>query len=377
MKIFKFSHMLPQLPNLLFRSRLKFRFELLPFEARRIRWKKKWNFVVAGLNQFFLPARPFGYPVIAQVEPTNICNLACPLCVSGTQDDSRPKAMLPMDTFQRFIDQVGDYLLLVVFWIWGEPFLHPQLCDMIAYASQRGVLVHGSTNGNVAFSAERAEQIVASGLSSLVFAIDGAFPETYSQYRRGGRLDLVQDNIRSLVAARKKLGSISPLITVRFVVMSQNESELPLVEEMARNLGADFFLIKSVDLPETAGAQLDRRFRPENESYRRYEYVPGSYIRKPRAFACMRPWKRITLDAQGVVISCEMDFNNSHPFARLDGRRSVLSAWKSDAAAAFRRRFHLGDNDSAHCRTCTYKGMVNEECNLAATDLRSRVQRDG
>lgn len=375
MKIFKFSQVLPQLPNLLFRSRLKFRFELLPFEARRIGWKKKWNFVVAGLNQFFLPARPFGHPVIAQVEPTNMCNLSCPLCVSATHNGSRPEAMLSLETFRRFIDEVGDCLLLLILWNWGEPFLHPQICDMIAYASRRGILVHSSTNGNVVFSAEKAEQIVASGLSSLIFAIDGATPETYSRYRQGGRLDKVQENIRSVVRARKKLGSRLPLITVRFVVMRQNESELPLVEEMARNLGADFFVIKSVDLPKTTGVELDQRFRPENEKYRRYEYVPDSYIRKARAFTCMRPWKRITLDAQGVIISCEMDFRNSHPFARLDGRSSALSGWKSPAAAAFRRRFRLGNNDAVHCRTCTYKGMVNEQCNLEARKLGPRAEQ--
>ena len=78
MKIFSIRDVVPQLPNIFFRRRMKFYFELLPFEVKGLSARKIRNFFLAGLNQFFLPFKPFGYPVIAQVEPTNFCNLSSP-----------------------------------------------------------------------------------------------------------------------------------------------------------------------------------------------------------------------------------------------------------------------------------------------------------
>ncbi len=51
MKIFKYKQVLPQLPNLLLRGRMNFKFELLPFTVTGISWKKRWNFLVAGVIQ--------------------------------------------------------------------------------------------------------------------------------------------------------------------------------------------------------------------------------------------------------------------------------------------------------------------------------------
>ena len=205
MKIFKFSKILPQIPNLLFRKRLNFEFELLPFEANNLTIKKRLNFFIAGLNQFLLPSHPLGYPVVAQIEPTNFCNLSCPLCLTTSENQSRPRASLSYGTFKNFIDQVGDYLLLIVLWNWGEPFLNPDIFKMISYAKSKNILIHSSTNGNVQFSEEKAERLVKSGLDSLIFAVDGTTQKTYSKYRKGGNLELVLANIRTIVKIKKIL----------------------------------------------------------------------------------------------------------------------------------------------------------------------------
>ncbi len=369
MKIFNIGDVLPQLPNLLFRDRMSFRFERLPFEVRKLGWRKKWNFVLAGLNQYLLPERPFGKPVFAQIEPANICNLKCPLCMSASLVPSRPRALLSEEHFRRVIDELSDSLLLIVLWNWGEPFLNPRLCEMIGYATSRNILVHTSTNGNVPFDDEFCERIIDSKLQSLVFAIDGATQETYSKYRAGGELERVKQNLRNLVAARKRRRVNHPMLTVRFVAMQPNEAELDAVRELSRELGADYFAVKSVDMPEARGQQLDQKFRPEEDGFRRYEYEKDSYQRARRAFECMRPHKRLTLDAQGVVVSCEYDYKNSYPFGNLSETASIVEIWKSQAAALFRRNFHRGHNQYSHCETCTYKNSRSDDCTLFAEPL--------
>ncbi len=368
-RIITFTDMLPQLPRLLLRGDLHFRFEKVPYSVTGISWRKRLNFVVAALNQIVRLPRPLGRPVIAQVEPANVCNLACPLCFTASLNDSRPPAMLTVDTFRRFIDELGDTLLLIVLWNWGEPFLNPELPRLIEYAAARGVIVHCSTNGNVDFSPEMAERIVRSGLGSLVFAIDGACEETYRAYRVGGSLARVKANLAAVAAARRRLGAATPRLIVRFVAMRHNEAEMAAVERLAIELGADFFSVKSVDMPPALGDELDRSFAPADTRFRRYEYEGGSYRRRKRRFVCVRPWKRITMESSGHVLSCEYDYRNRHTFGRV-GDMSALAAWKSAEARRFRRLFQDGHNDDFyHCRACTYKGMRSEDCVLEVREL--------
>jgi radical SAM protein with 4Fe4S-binding SPASM domain len=371
MKIFKIFDVLPQIPNILFRGRFKFKFEHLPFEARGITWKKKLNFLIAGLNQYFLPSRPLGHPAIAQVEPSNICNLECPLCLTASVTQSRPPALLPFDTFKKLIDDVGDYLLLLILWNWGEPFLNPDIFKMIAYAATKNIIVYTSTNGNVAFDGNTADQLVESGLAGLVFGVDGATPETYSSYRKKGDLERVKENIRTLVRAKKRKNSPTPIISFRFVAMQHNEAELPLAEKMAGELGADFFSIKTVDMPPVLGKNLDQTYRPRKKKYRRYDYIDNTYVREKKPFQCMRPWKRVTLDSSGEIISCEYDYKNLHSFGNIGNGQLPMEVWKNKHSREFRRLFHKGHNAFYHCKSCTYKDLRMEDCIFGAYPTRS------
>lgn len=372
MNIFKLKDVAPQIPNILFNNSFNFHFEKLPFEATNITLKKKINFFLAGMNQYLLPDKPLGRPVIIQVEPSNVCNLGCTLCLSATHNKSRKPALLKFEAFQKLMDEIGDTVLLMIFWNWGEPFLNPDAIRMIEYATSKGVLVHTSTNGNIVFNDETADQIVKSRLTSIIFAIDGATQETYSIYRVDGNLERVKQNVRTLISARERAHSRFPMVTVRFVAMQPNEKELNLVEQLAVELGADNFAVKSVDMPPSIGNHLDEKFRPEQNSLRRYEYADGTFNHVSRPFECMRPWKRLTLDALGEVIPCEYDYKDGHSFGNITGSSSVLDTWKSAIGAKFRATFNRGYNDSYLCKDCTYKNLVGEDCILSVKPLRDR-----
>ena len=234
---------------------------------------------------------------------------------------------------------------------------------MIAYAKARGIVVHTSTNGNVLFDEARVEALVDSGLDSLVVAVDGASQEIYEKYRQGGRLDRVILNIQNILRVRSSKGHTTPRINMRFVVMRHNEAELPAVRALAAKLGVDFFTLKTVDMHPDEGFELDKTYAPEKTGYRRYDYDKNTFTRKERPFVCMRPWKRVTLEASGEVIACEYDYKNEHSFGNI-GPMGMLNAWKSKAAENFRRVFNLGHNGFNLCRNCTYKNSIADDCTI-------------
>lgn len=361
MKIFEFRDILPQLPDIFLRRRIKFRFELIPYQADNLSFKKIKNFVLAGMNQFVLPSKPFGYPAIAQVEPANFCNLSCPLCLT-TETSARPRSLLPFESFKQFIDEVGDYILLIILWNWGEPFLNPDIFRMIKYAKSKNIILHSSTNGNVKFDKGKAEKLVDSGLDSLVFAVDGVNQGTYSTYRKGGDLETVLWNIKEVVRIKRRKNVRHPCLIMRFVVMKHNEKEIDSVKKLAKDLEVDFLTFKTVDLPPECGNDLDSSYAPEDKKYQRYEYTSGSYDRKQKPFTCMRPWKRITLDALGEIIPCEYEYKNVLSFGNVSNGKSSVSIWKSKKAQHFRDKFNLGNNEFYLCKNCTYKDRVADDC---------------
>jgi MoaA/NifB/PqqE/SkfB family radical SAM enzyme len=371
MNIFEFRRILPEIPRIFFKRSFRFEFEKIPMEARELSLRKIVNLFVSGLNRFLLPNAPLGIPVTAQVEPTNICNLRCPLCATHFEDADRPRTMLPFETFRSFIDELGGSLLLIVMWCWGEPLLNPDIYRMIRYARDHGVLCHLSSNMNVPLTDEQARSLVASGLESLVVAADAVSQHTYQAYRVGGSIDQVVENTRKIVTAKKALQSETPKVTLRAVAMRHNEAEIPKLAEMAEELGVDYFSVKSTFLPATVKSEVRRRFAPKTVDLQRYR--SGSRrtgIPSRSRFKCVRPWKRLTLLATGEVVPCEFDYRALYPFGRANRSVSFTNTWKSGRGRAFRAIFNWGRNNYYFCKICPYKENRVKDCVLDLCPVR-------
>ena len=98
---------------------------------------------------------------------------------------------------------------------------------MIAYAGQKGIKTISSSNGHLFALQDKADNVIRSGLDTLIFAVDGITQATYERYRQGGKLDLALEGMRMVVARKKALGSKTPLVNFRFIVMRHNEHEIP------------------------------------------------------------------------------------------------------------------------------------------------------
>lgn len=83
------------------------------------------------------------------------------------------------------------------------------------------------------------EELVLSGLDYLILSIDGATENTYSRFRRGGDFNLVIDNVKRLVAAKKRLKSYTPLLDWQFLVFQHNIHEIELAKELTYSIGVN------------------------------------------------------------------------------------------------------------------------------------------
>ncbi len=221
-------------------------------------------------------------PLNIFLDPTNVCPLKCPLCPTGLGLVDKPKGKLDSDLFKKLMTEIGDELFFIDFYNWGEPLANKEvLLECLRMATDKGVISTISTTLSLPLSEEYIEQLVKSGLSKMIVSLDGASAETYATYRRGGNFDLALENMKRLVAAKKKLCSKTPLIDWQFLVFRFNEHEMERAREMAKEIGVDDILFEppSIELdvypiPEPLAREM-ANWHPSNPEYNLY-YDPDN-----------------------------------------------------------------------------------------------------
>jgi len=136
--------------------------------ARVFSWKRLVNFfaVLASMGLSWMARRPivWGRPFMLMVEPTNFCNLKCPLCPSGNGQMRRARGTMGLEDFKKLVDELGDEVFMMMLWNQGEPYINKCFNQMVRYASDRGIFTFTSTNGHFVRSPQQAQAIVESGL---------------------------------------------------------------------------------------------------------------------------------------------------------------------------------------------------------------------
>jgi radical SAM protein with 4Fe4S-binding SPASM domain len=324
--------------------------ENIRFIRKSLTWKRFWNAVKAYSGYFLskLLKKPFawGYPPILMIEPTNICNLHCPMCPSGNGTLKREKGYMEFSLFQKIIDEIAPYSLMVILWNQGEPFLNKDFVKMVKYASDAKLFTLVSTNANTDLN---GQQIVNSGLDSLIVSADGTTQEVYNKYRRNGKLEKVIENVKNIVAVKKKLKSRSPLIRWQFIVMKHNEHQIEAMKKLGSSLEVDNLELKSAQVYSKEDIQ---NFLPQNPKYRRYKVSGEAFeLKYGIKNRCRRIWTQPVINWNGEAAVCCFDKDIDFKIGNVN-EKSVLQVWQSKAYQNFRSKILKNRAAIAMCRNC-------------------------
>ncbi len=185
------------------------------------------------------------HPVQLQIDPTSACNLHCPACLHTANPGWRsrfdwPTATLDVNQFDEFCREYGPFAISIAFFRDGEPLLHPRFPEFAAAAKNHIAYTVACSNLSMRID---ADALVASGLDRLEAAIDGGSAETYQRYRRGGDFDLVIENLRAIVRARRAQAACTPWLVWKFLAFKHNVHEIERAGELAREIGLDQIIV--------------------------------------------------------------------------------------------------------------------------------------
>ncbi len=247
-------------------------------------------------------------PKMLALDPTNHCNLKCPLCPTGLGDTSVDRGTMRLDQFKLVVDKMSKWLQSVNLYSWGEPLLNKSLPEMAAYTANENKIrtITSSHLNNV--TDEQAVALAGSGLDKLIVSVDGATQEVYEKYRVGGDIDAVFDNMRKIVAEVKRQGTSLRLVW-NFLVMKQNEHQMDLARKMAEEIGVDITFsvmrtnLKDDILGKTAdNIEKDADWIPQTPEYNPYDLEKKTQ-KNPITF-CKRPWMETFVNWNGDVFPC-------------------------------------------------------------------------
>lgn len=193
-------------------------------------------------------------PEILLIEPTVNCNLNCPTPCGINFPRSaacrRNARVMPLNLFKKIIDGLKENIKNIGLFNYGEPFMHPQISEMIEYTRQKCPDTHlsASTNGMPLANEELLRKITYSGIDQLLFSVDGATQDTYEKYRRGGNLEAILKAMEKIIRLRK---NNKPQVIWRYILFAWNDSdrELKEAERLAKDIGVDSFCFHLSDVP--------------------------------------------------------------------------------------------------------------------------------
>ncbi|MGA1199671.1 MAG: radical SAM/SPASM domain-containing protein, partial [Candidatus Latescibacterota bacterium] len=304
-----------------------------------------------ALSNVFKRDIRMGKPFVLMVEPTNLCNLKCPLCPSGNGDMTRPRGTMELAHFEKVIKEQANHLFLLMLWNQGEPFINKQLTNMIRIATAHNVPTLTSTNVHYIKSPEIAEDIVDSGLSEIIVSLDGVTPESYVKYRVGGNFDRVLEGIRLLVQAKEKLGATHPVIHLQFIIMKHNEHEIAAARKLSKDLGVDRLSLKTAQVYTEEEAQT---YLPTDENLSRYDYRADKLATKSKITnSCRHLWYSTVINWDGAVSPCCFDKDVHYGLGHAGNGQAFEEIWTGEKYTDFRNAI-LKDRASVPiCNNCS------------------------
>jgi AdoMet-dependent heme synthase len=196
---------------------------------------------------------PIPGPHIVAWESTVACNLACVHCRASAQTAPEPDELTTAEVFD-LIDQLAEFSRPIFVISGGEPLMRPDIYDIAAYGTQRGLRVAVSPNGTL-LTSEAVDKLQVAGVRRISVSIDGS---------TAGRHDAVRGvpgAFESAMAGLARCRAAGLGFQLNTTVMRQTRDDLSAVRDLAVRISAEAWHVFM--LVPTGRGKIDDEVSPQ------------------------------------------------------------------------------------------------------------------
>ena len=234
------------------------------------------------------------------IEITENCNLNCPMC--PRQFNKISNENMSLEKFKHILDQMPSLRQITILGQ-GEPFMHPNIFEILKLGKSRNIHFTLVTNGTL-LNEENIKRL--DGVSVIEASVDSNHQEGYKKIR-GADLNLVLNNLKKLKQLKKNI-----YLRIQAVITKDNIEDLPDFVRLAKSVNANelcfFHLIAFNQENDTRESEDLKKLNEKLQITKKLaekegiKFVATPLFEKPRI--CSEPWFRPRITLNGDVYPC-------------------------------------------------------------------------
>lgn len=183
-------------------------------------------------GSFMSPSREGGADKVRMIawEVTRSCNLSCVHCRAASHLGPYP-GELSTEECLRLIDDIASVSQPVIILTGGEPLMRPDIFEIAAYGTAKGLRMVMATNGTLVDEAV-VRKMIESGIQRVSISIDGPDAASHDEFRN--QKGAYEGAMRG-IEAMKKVGMEFQINTT---ITNANLHQIQTIHDMALRIGA-------------------------------------------------------------------------------------------------------------------------------------------
>jgi MoaA/NifB/PqqE/SkfB family radical SAM enzyme len=185
-------------------------------------------------------------PNYLEIELTDICNAACPMCHRTVTSNTKPnnsaefltnKTQITFEVFKKIIDNNPRVEQYNFCGNWGDPITAKDFLKIIEYIANKDSIISIHTNGGLRSKSwwkTLGNILSVNPKNSIVFGIDG-LEDTNHIYRRHTNFNKIIENAKSFIDNTKANSTWS------FIKFKHNQHQIEDARSYAKEIGFKYF----------------------------------------------------------------------------------------------------------------------------------------
>lgn len=340
---------------------------------------------LALLRGILSSEKAYAGPYYIHVDITHRCNLKCLCCRwhSPLFDSMRDKAIsddLSLEMLRDFCDELATMGTREIYFVGtGEPFLHPDIFELIRTAKEKGFKLTVYTNG-LTLDESTIRKLIDLRLDVLRVSLWASSAEKFAEQVRQmtpDKFDNIIDGMARLTQRKKELGASLPLLELCQTITSENLEYLDETVGLAQKTGCGKMCFSPIvdfeedeltrfvpDPPDTK--KVDRKLRAikreldslsieHNIDIMLLHYSWDGRIQDN--IPCYPAWYFTYLRTDGKIFACQRNTFATEPLGDLK-EQSFREIWNSEKYRAFRKQVStcqgLQKVEGYYCDYCSH-----------------------